>query len=98
MRVMNIDRELGCTVCRSLSVLPTVAAYNNRAQAEIKLQNWHRALSDCQKVLELEPGNAKGKPLCKNITDCTLLKIFVVLLLLYCQCWSEDVLYNKNLY
>ncbi|XP_062394527.1 sperm-associated antigen 1 [Sardina pilchardus] len=45
---------------RSLSVLPTVAAYNNRAQAEIKLQNWHKALSDCQKVLELEPANAKG--------------------------------------
>ncbi|KAL2084785.1 hypothetical protein ACEWY4_020303 [Coilia grayii] len=45
---------------RSLSIVPTVAAYNNRAQAEIKLQNWNRALSDCQKVLELEPGNAKG--------------------------------------
>ncbi|XP_041964279.1 sperm-associated antigen 1 [Alosa sapidissima] len=45
---------------RSLSILPTVAAYNNRAQAEIKLQNWHKALSDCQKVLELEPANAKG--------------------------------------
>ncbi|XP_063055636.1 sperm-associated antigen 1 [Engraulis encrasicolus] len=45
---------------RSLSIMPTVAAYNNRAQAEIKLQNWHRALNDCQKVLELEPANAKG--------------------------------------
>lgn len=44
-------------------MFPTVAAYNNRAQAEIKLQNWHRALEDCQKVLEMEPGNAKGKPL-----------------------------------
>ncbi|KAM9164142.1 sperm-associated antigen 1 isoform 3-T3 [Pangshura tecta] len=45
---------------RSISVLPTVAAYNNRAQAEIKLQNWHNALQDCEKVLDLEPGNLKA--------------------------------------
>ncbi|KAG7470083.1 hypothetical protein MATL_G00135580 [Megalops atlanticus] len=45
---------------RSLSVLPTTAAYNNRAQAKIKLQRWHSALSDCQSVLELEPGNLKA--------------------------------------
>uniref|UniRef100_A0A452F694 Sperm-associated antigen 1 n=1 Tax=Capra hircus TaxID=9925 RepID=A0A452F694_CAPHI len=45
---------------RSLSVLPTVAAYNNRAQAEIKLQNWNSAFQDCEKVLELEPGNLKA--------------------------------------
>ncbi|KAM6216589.1 sperm-associated antigen 1 [Rhynchocyon petersi] len=45
---------------RSLSVLPTVAAYNNRAQAEIKLQNWNSAFQDCEKVLELEPGNVKA--------------------------------------
>ncbi|XP_026519195.1 sperm-associated antigen 1 isoform X4 [Terrapene carolina triunguis] len=44
---------------RSISVLPTVAAYNNRAQAEIKLQNWHNAFQDCEKVLDLEPGNLK---------------------------------------
>ncbi|XP_074842966.1 sperm-associated antigen 1 isoform X1 [Carettochelys insculpta] len=45
---------------RSISVLPTVAAYNNRAQAEIKLQNWHNAFQDCEKVLNLEPGNLKA--------------------------------------
>lgn len=50
-----------CLVYRSLSVLPTVAAYNNRAQAELKLQNWNSAFQDCEKVLELEPGNLKGK-------------------------------------
>ncbi|XP_043834595.1 sperm-associated antigen 1 [Dromiciops gliroides] len=45
---------------RSISVSPTVAAYNNRAQAEIKLKNWDNALQDCEKVLELEPGNLKA--------------------------------------
>ncbi|XP_043363446.1 sperm-associated antigen 1 isoform X3 [Dermochelys coriacea] len=45
---------------KSISVLPTVAAYNNRAQAEIKLQNWHNAFQDCEKVLDLEPGNLKA--------------------------------------
>ncbi|KGL76666.1 Sperm-associated antigen 1, partial [Tinamus guttatus] len=46
--------------CRSISVLPTVAAYNNKAQAEIKLQNWHSALQACEKVLDMEPGNIKA--------------------------------------
>ncbi|XP_038280775.1 sperm-associated antigen 1 isoform X3 [Canis lupus familiaris] len=45
---------------RSISVLPTVVAYNNRAQAELKLQNWNSAFWDCEKVLELEPGNIKA--------------------------------------
>ncbi|XP_023619380.1 sperm-associated antigen 1 [Myotis lucifugus] len=45
---------------RSISVLPTAAAYNNRAQAELKLQNWNSAFQDCEKVLELEPGNVKA--------------------------------------
>ncbi|XP_030013395.1 sperm-associated antigen 1 [Sphaeramia orbicularis] len=45
---------------RSLSIIHTVAAYNNRAQAEIKLEHWHNAMRDCQRVLELEPGNVKG--------------------------------------
>ncbi|XP_034384847.1 sperm-associated antigen 1-like isoform X2 [Cyclopterus lumpus] len=45
---------------RSLSIKPTVAAYNNRAQAEIKLKHWHKAMSDCRRVLELEPGNMKA--------------------------------------
>ncbi|KAM8786148.1 sperm-associated antigen 1 [Rhynchonycteris naso] len=45
---------------RSLSVLPTVVAYNNRAQAELKLQNWNSAFQDCEEVLKLEPGNIKA--------------------------------------
>uniref|UniRef100_A0A3Q0R1J3 Sperm associated antigen 1 n=1 Tax=Amphilophus citrinellus TaxID=61819 RepID=A0A3Q0R1J3_AMPCI len=45
---------------RSLSIIPTVAAYNNRAQAEINLKHWHNAMRDCQRVLELEPGNMKA--------------------------------------
>ncbi|XP_058868607.1 sperm-associated antigen 1 isoform X1 [Acipenser ruthenus] len=45
---------------RSISVIPSVAAYNNRAQAEIKLQRWNNAFNDCEKVLELEPNNMKA--------------------------------------
>ncbi|XP_050748651.1 sperm-associated antigen 1 [Gymnogyps californianus] len=45
---------------RSVSVIPTVAAYNNKAQAEIKLQDWDSALQDCEKVLDMEPGNVKA--------------------------------------
>ncbi|KAL1767844.1 sperm-associated antigen 1 [Sigmodon hispidus] len=45
---------------RSLSALPTVSAYNNRAQAEIKLERWDHALQDCNKALELDPGNIKA--------------------------------------
>ncbi|XP_030638965.1 sperm-associated antigen 1 [Chanos chanos] len=56
----NDYQEAVAYYTRSLSVLPTVAAYNNRAQAEIKLQHWHSALADCQKVLEMEPGNLKA--------------------------------------
>ncbi|KAF4798074.1 hypothetical protein TURU_066948 [Turdus rufiventris] len=45
---------------RSISVIPTAAVYNNKAQAEIKLQDWDNALQDCEKVLEMEPGNIKA--------------------------------------
>uniref|UniRef100_A0A7M4E6C6 Sperm associated antigen 1 n=1 Tax=Crocodylus porosus TaxID=8502 RepID=A0A7M4E6C6_CROPO len=45
---------------RSISVLPTAAAYNNKAQAEIKLKDWHSALQDCEKVLDMEPDNLKA--------------------------------------
>ncbi|KAI9537310.1 hypothetical protein NQZ68_026440 [Dissostichus eleginoides] len=45
---------------RSLSIQPAVAAYNNRAQAQIHLQSWHNAMRDCERVLELEPGNMKA--------------------------------------
>lgn len=45
---------------RSISILPTAAAYNNKAQAEIKLQDWDSALQDCEKVLDMEPSNVKA--------------------------------------
>uniref|UniRef100_A0A8C1N1R6 Sperm associated antigen 1b n=1 Tax=Cyprinus carpio TaxID=7962 RepID=A0A8C1N1R6_CYPCA len=45
---------------RSLSLAPSVAALNNRAQAHIRLQHWSTALSDCDAVLQLEPGNVKA--------------------------------------
>ncbi|XP_069477536.1 sperm-associated antigen 1 [Ambystoma mexicanum] len=45
---------------RSISAQPSIAAFNNRAQAEIKRQNWRNALNDCEKVLDLEPGNLKA--------------------------------------
>ncbi|XP_031986179.1 sperm-associated antigen 1 isoform X1 [Corvus moneduloides] len=45
---------------RSISVIPTAAVYNNKAQAEIKLQDWDSALQDCEMVLDMEPGNIKA--------------------------------------
>nr|XP_060631646.1 sperm-associated antigen 1 [Anolis sagrei ordinatus] len=45
---------------RSISAYPTVAAYNNKAQTEIKLQNWDVALHDCGTVLKMDPGNIKA--------------------------------------
>ncbi|XP_069776527.1 sperm-associated antigen 1-like isoform X2 [Narcine bancroftii] len=45
---------------RSISVMPNVSAFNNRAQTEIKLQEWQKALKDVEKVLELDPGNLKA--------------------------------------
>ncbi|MEE6463442.1 hypothetical protein FKM82_005903 [Ascaphus truei] len=52
----HIDNDLK----RSISVLPSTASYNNRAQAEIKRKNWQNALNDCEKVLDLEPSNLKA--------------------------------------
>ncbi|XP_046703075.1 sperm-associated antigen 1 isoform X1 [Silurus meridionalis] len=45
---------------RSLSILPTVAGFNNRAQAEIKLQRWPDALRDCDAALQIEAHNCKA--------------------------------------
>ncbi|XP_060776881.1 sperm-associated antigen 1 isoform X2 [Neoarius graeffei] len=45
---------------RSLCFLPTVAGFNNRAQAEIKLQRWTDALRDCDAVLHIETHNCKA--------------------------------------
>uniref|UniRef100_A0A8B9IXE6 Sperm-associated antigen 1 n=2 Tax=Amazona TaxID=12929 RepID=A0A8B9IXE6_9PSIT len=58
---------------RSISVIPTAAAYNNKAQAEIKLQDWDSALQDCEKVLDMEPGNIKGKGEHKLALLCVIL-------------------------
>lgn len=58
---------------RSISVIPTAAAYNNKAQAEIKLRNWDSALQDCEKVLDMEPGNVKGKVEHKLALLCSIL-------------------------
>uniref|UniRef100_A0A8B9LJ88 Sperm associated antigen 1 n=1 Tax=Astyanax mexicanus TaxID=7994 RepID=A0A8B9LJ88_ASTMX len=44
---------------RSVYIMPMTTAYNNRAQAEIKLQRWYDVLSDCERVLQLEPHNTK---------------------------------------
>ncbi|XP_063780268.1 sperm-associated antigen 1 [Pseudophryne corroboree] len=52
--------EAICYYSRSISTLPSAVAYNNRAQAEIKLENWQNALNDCERALELEPGNMKA--------------------------------------
>ncbi|KAJ7338006.1 hypothetical protein JRQ81_010532 [Phrynocephalus forsythii] len=53
-------KEAAAYYNRSLSAFPTVAAYNNKAQAEIKLQNWHVALHDCETVLKMDPQNVKA--------------------------------------
>uniref|UniRef100_A0A8B9LJ07 Sperm associated antigen 1 n=1 Tax=Astyanax mexicanus TaxID=7994 RepID=A0A8B9LJ07_ASTMX len=45
---------------RSVYIMPMTTAYNNRAQAEIKLQRWYDVLSDCERVLQLEPHNTKA--------------------------------------
>lgn len=58
---------------RSISVIPTAAAYNNKAQAEIKLQDWGSALQDCEKVLHMEPGNIKGEGEHKLALLCVIL-------------------------
>ncbi|XP_070768022.1 sperm-associated antigen 1-like [Enoplosus armatus] len=64
----NDYEEAAAYYSRSLSIIPTVAAYNNRAQAEINLKHWHNAMRDCQRVLELEPGNTKA--LLRRATVC----------------------------
>ncbi|XP_064010086.1 sperm-associated antigen 1 [Pogoniulus pusillus] len=59
---------------RSISVIPTAAAYNNKAQAEIKLCNWDSALQDCEKVLDMEPHNIKA--LLRHATACSQLQSY----------------------
>jgi tetratricopeptide (TPR) repeat protein len=45
---------------RSLSIVETVAARNNRGLAYVKLGRFAEALSDCTAVLNAEPANAKA--------------------------------------
>ncbi|XP_022083368.1 sperm-associated antigen 1-like isoform X2 [Acanthaster planci] len=45
---------------RSISVIPSAPAYNNRSLARIKLGQFIDAVEDCTKVLELEPENIKA--------------------------------------
>ncbi|XP_073406550.1 sperm-associated antigen 1 [Dendrobates tinctorius] len=45
---------------RSLSILPSSAAYNNRAQAWIMLKKWQNAVNDCEQALDVEPDNVKA--------------------------------------
>ena len=45
---------------RSLSVLETSAALNNRALAHLRLKQHTSAAADCTRVLALEPGNSKA--------------------------------------
>lgn len=49
--------------------------YNNKAQAEIKLQDWDSALQDCEMVLDMEPGNIKGKVENKIAHQCIILSL-----------------------
>ncbi|PIK58144.1 hypothetical protein BSL78_04944 [Apostichopus japonicus] len=45
---------------RSLSVIPSAPAYNNRALARIRLEEFTSAVGDCNKVLEIESDNLKA--------------------------------------
>lgn len=45
---------------RSISFLPTVDSYNNRAQTYLKLQDFNSAVQDCKSVLNLDPNNVKA--------------------------------------
>ncbi|XP_077990089.1 sperm-associated antigen 1-like [Glandiceps talaboti] len=45
---------------RSISLVPSPAAYNNRALTRIRQKKFKEALEDCNVVLALEPDNVKG--------------------------------------
>nr|XP_006821052.1 PREDICTED: sperm-associated antigen 1-like [Saccoglossus kowalevskii] len=45
---------------RSVSLIPTVHGYNNRALARIRQEKFKEALQDCNLVLKDEPDNVKG--------------------------------------
>ncbi|KAL3832002.1 hypothetical protein ACJMK2_023686, partial [Sinanodonta woodiana] len=45
---------------RSISLMPTIATYNNRSLAYLKMEDWSKALKDCNTVLKSEPDNIKA--------------------------------------
>ena len=45
---------------RSIQLSPTPAVHNNRAMAYIKLEEYEKAIIDCNCVLKDEPSNIKG--------------------------------------
>lgn len=45
---------------QSIFSLPTVDAYNNRAQTYLKLKDFSSAIEDCNTVLALDPANCKA--------------------------------------
>lgn len=49
--------------CRSISLQPIAASYNNRALVFLRLEKWKEAVIDCNKVLSFkgEGGNLKAK-------------------------------------
>ncbi|CAH1248070.1 SPAG1 [Branchiostoma lanceolatum] len=45
---------------RSISIVPSAAAYNNRALAKLRQEKWEDAVDDTNVVLKMEPGNLKA--------------------------------------
>ncbi|EDV20339.1 uncharacterized protein TRIADDRAFT_61052 [Trichoplax adhaerens] len=45
---------------RSISLIPTAAAYNNRALAALRMKDYVKTIEDCTKVIEMEPRNSKA--------------------------------------
>ncbi len=52
---------------RAIELRPSARAYNNRAVANLELEDWKSALADLQKVLELEPSFGDRDAVTKNI-------------------------------
>ncbi|ELU18522.1 hypothetical protein CAPTEDRAFT_219848 [Capitella teleta] len=45
---------------RSISIIPSVAATNNRAQIYLKMKRWLSAIDDCNSVLKMDASNIKA--------------------------------------
>ncbi|CAF0712360.1 unnamed protein product [Brachionus calyciflorus] len=45
---------------RSIKLFPNAASYNNRALAYIKMEQWEKAIQDCNEVLKYEKDNIKA--------------------------------------